>query len=455
MKKLTILATILVAATCAMNAQIKQDTYAYPERNGYKLTNDWIYSLYEDNYKDDTKPGADGFVRAATAKNGIFYFINRAADNSGAELVRVDVATGQKLEPIALTGEHLFEAQNEDGSWTLSALVPYNDIKIDAAGHLLVGSATTNRFQLYLVDETTGAATEIINEDLKANEAFADQGEFRFDAFGVYGDVTTGEAVVMAANQVENWFAFKWVISDGVAQPAQLIEFDFEGLTPSDSYLVKEDKGQIVVNATGNAIQFLILEADAESSLFYFDGNGTLATLFTESEGTATVLDDFKKNTAYGINVTNNEGDVCTLNTGHNGICEFQLGEDYFLLIAATNTVGTPNSAFALYQFKDANKALADVTPLWFFPTKGMGNGSNAPRTATPSVLVSEDGKSAKLCVYTCNSGYAVYTFAAPGAATGLESVVEDVKVEKVIRDGQVRIIRNGVEYNVLGAQVK
>ncbi len=454
MKKLTILATILVAATFTMNAQIKQDTYAYPERNGYTLTNDWIYSSSEDNYNNDTKPGTDGFVRAATAKDGIFYFINRAADNSGAELVRVDIATGQKLDPIALTGENLFQAQKEDGTWELSALVPYNDIKIDAAGHLLVGSATTNRFQLYLVDETTGAATEIINEALTENEDIAALGGFRFDAFGVYGDVT-GDAVVMAANQTGTWFAFKWVIEGGEVQPAQIVDFDFTGVTPSDSYLVTEDKGVINVAGTGNAIQFLILEADAESSLFYFDGNNTLATLFTESEGTATLLDDFKKATA-GIRVVNNPGDTCVLNQGHNGICEFQLGEDYFLLIAATNTGGKPNSAFALYQFKDANKALADVTPLWFFPNKGMGAVSNAPRTATPAVVLSEDGLSAKLCLYTCNNGYAVYTMAPnAGGSTGLESVVEDVKVEKVIENGQMFILKNGVRYNVLGAQVK
>ncbi len=443
MKKLTILATILVAATCAMNAQAKKDAYAYPERNGYTLTNDWIYSVNEDNFAAN-EPGTAGFTRAAVAKDGIWYFIDR----ENAQLVRIDVATGAKLDPIKITGEHLFEAENADGTWTSSALLPYNDIKIDAAGHLLVGPATTNRFQLYKVDETTGVATEIINEDLTANEDIAALGEFRFDAFGVYGDVD-GDAVIMAASN-DIYLTFKWVIEGGEAQPAQTIEYDFEGLTDEDSYLIS--KGASI--KCGNAVQLLILEAEAESSLYYFDGNGTLPTLFTESEGTATVLDDFKKATA-GLSVTNNEGDVCNLNQGHNGICEFQLGDDYFLLIAATNTAGSPASAFALYQFKDANKALSDLTPYWYFPAKGMGAASNAPRTATPSVLVSEDGLSAKLCVFTNVNGYGVYTIAAPGAATGLESVVEDVNVEKVIRDGQVRIIRNGVEYNVLGAQVK
>ncbi len=449
MKKLTILATILVAATFAMNAQPKQDAYAYPERNGYTLTNDWIYSVNEDNYADNM-PATANASRAAVVKGGIWYFIARNPEvASGGELVRVDVATGAKLDPIAITGEHLFQAEKEDGTWESSATLAFNDIKIDAAGHLLVGPCTNGPFQLYKVDETTGAATEIINEDLKANEDIAGLGEFRLDCFGVYGDVD-GDAVVMAADQ-KAFLAFKWVIEGGEAGPAQIINFELESLTAEETYLFYQ--GAVIANP-GNAPQILILEADAESSLFYFDGNATFATLFTESEGTATLLDDFKKATA-GIRVANNPGDTCTLNYGHNGMAEFQLGDDYFLLVAATNTVGNPNSAFALYQFKDANKALADVTPYWFFPNKGMGAASNAYRTATPSVVVSEDGLSAKLCVYTGENGYAVYTIAAAGGSTGLESVVEDVKVEKVIENGQMFILKNGVRYNVLGAQVK
>ena len=56
------------------------------------------------------------------------------------------------------------------------------------------------------------------------------------------------------------------------------------------------------------------------------------------------------------------------------------------------------------------------------------------------------------LYIYTNNNGYAVYTF------TGKESTAVDnidaVKIEakKVVENGQLYIIKNGVKYTVFGA---
>jgi hypothetical protein len=88
---------------------------------------------------------------------------------------------------------------------------------------------------------------------------------------------------------------------------------------------------------------------------------------------------------------------------------------------------------------------------MWFFPKAGMGSLTNGCRTAVPSVEV--DGTKATIYVYTHNNGYGVYEMT--GLPSGLNNVNDDVKAVKIIENGQVYIIRNGVRYTVLGAQVK
>jgi hypothetical protein len=142
------------------------------------------------------------------------------------------------------------------------------------------------------------------------------------------------------------------------------------------------------------------------------------------------------------------------MNTGHNGLIEFQVGEEYFLLITATNTATTPASSFALYKFADEDRYFSGMEPLWYFPAKGMGTSTNGCRTAVPSVDV-VDAHTAVLYLYTNNNGYAAYTLSiAP--ETGFKNV-ESVKVgaKKVVENGQVYIIKNGVKFNLLGAEVK
>ena len=433
----------------------KKEQYTYPERsNGrYSLENNWVISNVEDNYAAN-KPGATDYVRGMAAKDGIMYFINRDTK----QIVRVDGESGNMLDPIVLQGtDSLYKVASTDSTgapiWAATPGLAYNDIKFDQAGNCLIGgqieiSASSKECQpffIYMVDLETGECKELIKDVLWDNPGLSGI-TFRFDAFGVAGDVTKN-GVIMAADR-DSWNVYRWLITDGVASEGEQVAVLLDPAVDQSLY--------ISAGSYGTAPQ--IFPQDEVGSLFYVDGFNMLPMLFygTPEEG-AILLDDFI-NVPAGTKVTNNEGEVLSMNTGHNGLIEFQVGEEYFLLIAASNTAITPPSAFALYKFADADRAFSGMTPLWFFPHNGLGTATNGCRTAVPSVDVVSDTE-ATLYIYANNNGYAAYTLTIdPSIAdnTAVEDI-ETVKVgaEKVIENGQIFILKNGVKYNALGAQVK
>ena len=415
----------------------KVDTYAYPARHDgkYTLKNNWVISVVEDNYAANS-PGKTDHVRGMAVKDGIMYFINRDTKS----LVRVDGKTGNMLSPLPITGEHLFEREGDDGVWGSAATLAYNDIKFDQAGNCLIGSCNGGggTFQIYLVDLETGAATTVVEERIYDNPDWTDNG-YRFDAFGVYGDVTSN-AVIMAADASGSWNVYRWLIYDGVAEPAEQISITLDAANDQSLF----------IDAAGFGTAPQIFPQDEVGSIFYVDGFNMLPMLFDE---TGMLLDDFI-HVPTGVKITNKEGDECSMNQGHNGLVEFEVDGEYFLLMAATNTVGSPTSAFALYKFADEARAFEGMEPMWYFPANGMGSLTNGCRTAVPSVEV--EGKVAKLYLYANNNGYACYTLTLGDAAAAVENVeVTKVGAEKVIENGQVYIIKNEVKYNVLGAEVK
>ena len=419
-----------------------KENYTYPTRHDgmYSLKNEWVISTVEDNFAANA-PGKTDHVRGMAVKDGIMYFIDRGT----ASLVRVDGATGTMLEPLRITGEHVFECVTGTDSitgeqtWGASATYGYNDIKFDQAGNCLIGQCitTSQTFQIYKVDLETGAATLVVQERLYDNPDFLDNG-YRFDAFGAAGDVTTN-GVIMAAD-ANSWNVYRWLIKDGVAAPAEQITMNLD--PEVDNYLAK------TATSFGTAPQ--IFPQDEEGSLFYVDGFATLPMLF-DNDGN--LIDDFANNETYGTVVTNNEGETLTLNAGLNGLCEFQVGEEYFLIMVGGHTVSNPPSTFALYKFADDYRAFEDMEPLWYFPHNGLGSMTIGCRTAVPSVEV--EGNTAKLYIYATNNGYACYTFTV-GEGSAIENVeADEIGARKVVENGQVYIIKNGVKFNVLGSEVK
>ena len=416
----------------------KKDTYAYPtrgENNQYKLENRWVISNVEDNFAANA-PGGDQKVRGMAAKDGIMYFINH-----NGTIVRVDGASGDMLEPLTITGDHLFQVQDSTGAWASAVTYGFNDIKFDSEGHCLITGLPTSsaqRFMVYEVDLETGAATEVINERLADNPDFEGV-TARFDAMGVNGDVH-GNACIMAACAGGGLDVVRWLIEDGVAQPGELISMLFNAET--DDYLYES------ITGWGTAPQ--IFPQDEIGSLFYVDGNTATPMLIDEN---GMLIEDLIKCPA-GVNVWNNPGDTISLKGDLCGLQEFQIGDEYFFIMIATHTTSDVPQAFALYKFKDEARSFDGLEPLWYFPAKGLGSASNGVRTAVPTVEV--NGNKATIYLYAQNNGYAVYEFVNTDLPEGVENVeTETIKAQKLIENGQVFIIKNGVKYNVLGVTVK
>ena len=426
------------------------EDFTYPVRHDgrYSLKNNWVISNMEDNYAAN-KPGSNDYVRGMAARNGKMYFINRETKS----IVVVDGKTGNMLDPIVLQGtDTLFKAATVDSVgnkvWSDKTTLPFNDIKFDQAGNCLIGACLTGAttcqtFFIYVVDLETGVCTKLIEDVLWDNPGL-DQVQFRFDAFGAAGDVTKN-GVVMAADANGSWNVYRWLITDGVAGEGEQVAVLLDPAVDQSLY----------INAAGYGTAPQIFPQDELGELFYVDGFNTLPMLFygNPDEG-ANLIDDFI-NVPSGVKVWNNAGDTISMNANFNGLVEFQVGEEYFLLMVAANNTHSVPTTYALYKFADEDRAFAGMEPLWYFPHNGLGTTTIGCRTATPSVDVVSDTE-ATLYLYATNNGYAAYTLTIDPTISAVEDV-ETVKVEakKVIENGNVVVIKNGVKYNMLGAEVK
>jgi hypothetical protein len=206
----------------------------------------------------------------------------------------------------------------------------------------------------------------------------------------------------------------------------------------------------LAINAAGFGTAPQIFPQDELGTVFYVDGFNTLPMLFDEG----CMLVEYFIKCPHGTALWNNPGDTTTLHTGLNGIQEFQVGDEYFFVMIATHTPSTPPSAFGLYKFADEARSFDGIEPLWYFPANGFGSASNGCRTAVPSVEV--NGNKATIYLYANDNGYGVYEFTVGEVADAVENVeAVEVGAKKVVENGQVYIIKNGVKFNLLGAEVK
>lgn len=425
-----LLGTVLTGEIFAQ-AAVSVDPAVYTRRGvsgNMALTSKWLYSNKLNNYNVAADfVGASGFVRGMAVKNGKMLFIDR----DKKRITVVNGTSGVRETPITLA-TNIFtymgrnKANTADSLWTAGTLT-HNDIKVDNAGNVLLGNLITSnagRFQIWKVDLTTGAGTLVIDQADLAT-LFPSATTMRFDAFGVYGDVTKS-AVILAANASATAMeVYKWVITNGVAGIPSMIELDNSTATGADLAGLAN---------LGSAPQVFPLD----DNYFYVDGNATFPVL-CDKDGN--VVDGFKATLPNSIkdSVTAPAATpktIWSMNQGHNGVAEFQVGDKYFIVMAASNTAGTPASTFRLFQFADANKAFSGLTCLWTFPQAGMGGASNAYRTGMPCVEV--NGTKANIYVYTGENGYGMYELdtAAPAGVISPNSS----KVQITVFDSFIRL---------------
>ncbi len=374
---------------------VKTDPAYYETRysGALALQNKWLYSRNLGNYSVASDfVAASGMARGMTVKDGKLLFIDRG----NKQIVKVNGTTGLKESPLTLApGIFTYIAKNKAGtadSTYVAGSYTHNDIKTDNAGNVLISNqitANTQRFQIWKIDMATGNGSLLIDQ---ANLAtlFPLAVTMRLDGFGVWGDVNS-TAIVYAANSAASTMeVYKWTIVNGVAGNPVLIHLDnstmgtyFTGLESLGGYAYI---------------------SPVENGMFYVDGGSTYPTLINAN---GSIADDFSVYPSALKDSVSVPGSMLNMNSGNNGVIEFNVGNEVFLLTSATNTTGIPASAFRLFRFTGQERDFTKLECLWTFPEAGMGATANSYRCATPVVEVNDDV--AKIYIYVGENGYGMY----------------------------------------------
>ncbi len=422
-----------LAADITVAATAGKDPYAYPEVTDsvsgqkFNLRNNWLYSVNLENWAANKPNPVPQGSRSVIYKDGILYFAYRSSNGPTDRpyIARVDAKTGAMLDPVyfaddimKLNGEYIFG--------------PFSDMKLDDAGNAISSTLPTagGPYQIWSIDLATGAGKLLVDmtatgQQLK--DRFPNDPTIRLDRIGVQGDIEK-DAVIMAPS-ASTKYVYRWNIKNGKWNPITGI-----------ASLVLKMEGDL-----GTAPQI----KPVEDGYFYVDGFATHATLF-DSKGN--YVDGFAADSPLLLNKNGQ-----TRATQKNGVLEFKVGEDYYLIVAGGGSTNDPAGTFVLYKFKDDTRAFAEMTQLYEFPDAGMGAAEDQQRVGTPFAVVAEDEKSVELYVYIAETGYGSYTFYlgdAPVSGLNNTSLSNDVNVKKVLENGQVVIIKDGVRYNVLGTQL-
>ena len=376
-----------------------------------------MYSVNLGNWADNRpNPLAEG-SRSVVEKDGILYFSYR--DNNTPieqpKLVRVDAKTGKMLEPVIYANNIFKDAK---GDWLFG---PYTDLKLDNEGNAITSNLPTSGgpFQIWNVDLETGEGKLII--DLATDSAkwlsaqFPENTTIRLDRIGVYGDIN-GDATIMSVVS-SGADVYYWTIEDG--------EWDGE------TNWIKLGLGEGV--NVGGAPVICPIEGD----YFYVDGFTTYPILFDPDGNVADAFDEAHEADHLLIGANN-----VSRSQGHNGVTEFEVNGEYYLIIAGDNTVGsgTAPSTFVLYKFADEYRAFKDMTQMWEFPMAGMGGVSNPQRVATSFAQPNEEGTAVEIYAFTSENGYGAYTM-----TIAEEEVPQPDAVENVTIDSNVWVENNTI----------
>ena len=403
MKK-QLLSVAVLAAAFSANAQVK-DPAVYQPVAGYSLESLWSKTTFNGEVYPEMK-GSNS--RGMAVKNGKIYVPKRGVEGEKqiVDLYAYNGMTGASEGSVRLT----------DAVGTLS--FAGNDVQVDNENNFVVGNMSTGlskvAFEAWVVDELTGKEIKkvlsFVSEDMEG---------FRIDCFDAWGDVLNGSGIIMAAvsktADVGGNLVLRWDITDGVAGDVQVIEIN--GYLPE------------AADCNSDAPRVCIIDENT----FYLDGQNSYATLY-DMEGV--IID--------GIQGEGMEA-VTPETPGNNGVDEFSIGEDNFVMYVMSNTATASKQAFNICRLGEG-MSMATMELIYKVPEGGMSAESNVVRTALPRIEVKDNV--AYLYIFATNGGMAAYKFA-PEGATSTESI-QGEKVNVVVENGQI-IVAGATAVSVYG----
>ncbi|MEA4982445.1 MAG: T9SS type A sorting domain-containing protein [Paludibacter sp.] len=390
MKKLLLSAAVLLFAVGTLSASmlVVKDTAVYAETANYTFENLWIQSRYSVpvSFPSDGYGLAGTNSRGMAGKDGKILICRREAAGTLIEkymnksnILVYDGATGA-LEKTIPVPDSLFH-QKDVASDTLRAIgFPSNDIQVDAAGNVILMSMTTNlavtpfvvaALKVDLVAGTVTQAKRILNKN------YPDIAGVRFDTFNVYGDMFGNGffmAPVSGTTVGVSDMVIRWNVSNGVTDE-NFVPIQIKKYVPSKTAKFNDTAPRV---------------KPISETLFYLDGQQSYATLY-----------DMDGNLVDSIRAA-----VYPASPGNNGVDEFTIGSHNFVVYSHANTAVAPHSSWAVAEL-GTGMSLVDMERLYIFPKGGMGNTSNAVRTAVPYIEVI--GNSAFIYVYGQANGLGAY----------------------------------------------
>lgn len=417
------------------------DPANYETKEGYTLTNDWLMSrgdnglttavAYQDWIALEGKMANPGKATMATML-GDYIYVSCSQDyfaridslgtpftaiDHGSHMLVIDAKTGKFVKDLKLT---LNGTQ-------LTGLIEANWIGTDNADHLLLGSyvskvydadtKTAKPMNLYQINPETGELT-VLNA-FEFDELEGPMAAARVDYYDVVGDVVNGPAAFMAVPN-ELAAAFVWIKEEGGDWDVPSIDFSvlsFEDTYPADQTAWNySPMGSFVYDDS----------FDIESLYLWMDGHTTKPALYDDQ---CELMSSFAE-----ISTEAEEGGAWEgffPATQPNGVRQFQLGDDQFLVYA----VAFPDDSNLGGQMAIAklgeNLTLEGATPMWTAPAAKLGikkgEGRFSHGYSVSPVIEDENGKLARrIMLYKDCNGLGVYTIAQEGFVGGVNNIITD-----------------------------
>ena len=353
MKK--ILLALITVVSAALSAAAVTDGQTYPEVNGIKIANQWIFDRVHCGTDYTSHPVCSQRARTATMDQGVVY-VARSEERTviiGNDTVaqsvihRFDAKDGSELEDLPLT---------LDGA-PYSRFLGVASIGVDSFHHIWVAPMTSNLQQyvpVYMVNTETGELTLIVEMD----KGDAPQ---RTDYVDVMGDLTLEEAECNVMT-----------VSGATADPGNPTLYrmhadqggEWEGGFDGDTYMdvinfYPETKTGFSLAPVIKMIQGYDEDSRYSAEMFYIDCFDTAPVIYDIS---GSVIDSFEE--------TDPE-----LQPQHqpNGCIEFTIDNRNFLTYVIADMNGNGHGCQANICELGDGMSLGGMTKYWQIPADSVG----------------------------------------------------------------------------------